>query len=258
MRRIVLLICRPFAAAVFLAVVVSVGAREARAQTSDVPELKVLDRWRGDWIFEISFEKTKTQPEGGHATGTMIGKWFFKDRWLMSNVRADQLDALILQTYDLQKRSYVCWIHGEDGQTIEFVATWDPASSTLTYKPAHAGELSASMKIKFVDEDHSQLEFVIKDASGTVTFHPNVKFTRWKYPLRRLNREELETDMAVRMMLRQVKLTDLGGGHFTGTGRDIQDRLIELEVTQEEHRRSWKTTRRSASGTEVGNSAVGW
>jgi hypothetical protein len=47
-------------AVVFVAIIiVGVRAGEAMGQPLDAPELKVLDRWAGDWIFEASFEKTK-------------------------------------------------------------------------------------------------------------------------------------------------------------------------------------------------------
>jgi hypothetical protein len=188
----------------------------------------------------------------------MVGKWSLRNRWLVSNAVTDVVEALVLQTYDFQKRAYGCWMHASDGGTMEFIGTWDSASNTMTYKPAHAGGLNASATMKFVDADHAEWELVIKDPSGAVGAHQHVKVTRWKYPLRKLTKEELETDMALRLMLRQVKLTDQGGGRFTGTGRDAQDRPIELEVTQEEHRRSWKNTRRSPTGTEGGSGAVGW
>jgi hypothetical protein len=258
MRRIVFLFGRPFMAAVFVAVMVGVRVGEAIGQASDVPELKVLDRWSGDWIFEATFEKTKSQPEGGHFTGTMATKWSLRNRWLESKAVTDVVEALVLQTYDLQKRAYGCWMHISEGGTVEFIGTWDAASNTLTYKPAHAGGPNASATMKFVDADHAEWELMEKDASGAVANHQHVKLTRWKYPARKLTKEELETDMALRLALRQVKLTDQGGGRFTGTGRDAQDRLWELDVTQEEHRRSWKNTRRTATGTEVGNGAVGW
>jgi hypothetical protein len=258
MRHIVALLGRPSVAAVFVAVIVGVRAREAMGQALDAPELKVLDRFAGDWTVEWSLEKTKSQPEGGHFTGTAVGKWSLRNRWLATNFVTDVVEALVLQTYDFQKRAYVSWAHASDGGTIEFIGTWDPASNTLRYKSAHAGEPNMLATMKFVDADHCEWEFVIKDPSGAVAVHQHVKLTRWKYPLRKLTKEELETDMALRLMLRQVKLADQGGGRFTGTGRDAQDRLIELEVTQEEHRRSWKNTRRSPTGTEGGSGAVGW
>jgi hypothetical protein len=128
----------------------------------------------------------------------------------------------------------------------------------MTYKPAHAGGLNASATMKFVDADHAEWELLIKDPSGAVGAHQYVKVTRWKYPLRKLTKEELETDIALREMLRQVKLTDQGSGRFTGSGRDFQDRLVELEVTQGEHRRTWKATWRSANDTHVDNGAASY
>jgi hypothetical protein len=282
MRRIVVLFGRPFVAAVFAAIIAGVWAGEAMGQPLDAAglkvlgrwllqahspatgptlldaaELKVLDRWTGDWIFEGSLEKTKFQPEGGHFAGTMVGKWSLRNRWVVASASGDLIEALVLQTYDFQNRAYRCWIHSAEGETLEFSGAWDPASNTITYKPAHAGEGNALATLKFVDADHSEWELVVKD-SGTVAVHQHVKLTRWKYPLRKLTKEELETDIALREMLRQVKLTDGGGGRFTGTGRDVQDRLVELEITQEEHRRAWKATWRSANDTHVDNGAVGW
>jgi hypothetical protein len=58
-------------------------------------------------------------------------------------------------------------------------------------------------------------------------------------PMRRLSKAELEADMADRLKFHDVALTDQGGGRFTGSGKDADGRLFELEVTQDDHRRSW-------------------
>jgi hypothetical protein len=62
-----------------------------------------------------------------------------------------------------------------------------------------------------------------------------------KIPDHQLTKEEMEADMADRLKLRDVKLTDQGGGRFTGTGSDSQGKLNELEVSQDGRRLSWKT-----------------
>jgi hypothetical protein len=70
-----------------------------------------------------------------------------------------------------------------------------------------------------------------------------------KKPPGKMTKAELEADMAARLNLTDVALTDEGGGRFTGTGKDREGRVFQLEVTQEERRLSWKNTYKSADGT---------
>jgi hypothetical protein len=78
-------------------------------------------------------------------------------------------------------------------------------------------------------------------------------------PLRTLTRTELEADMAQRLGLHDVTLTDQGGGRFTGTGKDAQGRLVELEVKQELRRRSWKNSWKDPNGSSTsGEGSISW
>jgi hypothetical protein len=60
------------------------------------------------------------------------------------------------------------------------------------------------------------------------------------------------------LKLRDVTLTDLGGGRFTGTGMDAEGKLIELAVTQNLQRRSWKTHWMGPTGEASGEGAIAW
>ncbi len=58
--------------------------------------------------------------------------------------------------------------------------------------------------------------------------------------LKQLTTSEMEADLAERLKLHEVKLTDEGGGRFTGTGKDAEGHVVELEATQDKRRRTWK------------------
>jgi hypothetical protein len=75
---------------------------------------------------------------------------------------------------------------------------------------------------------------------------------------RTLTTAELEADMAERLHLRDVALTDQGGGRFTGTGTDAQGRRIELEVTQEERRRTWKAQYQGPDASIKNSGGISW
>jgi hypothetical protein len=75
-------------------------------------------------------------------------------------------------------------------------------------------------------------------------------------PLRQLTKAELEADMADRLKLRDVTLTDERGGRFTGTGKGAEGKPIELAVTQREQRRSWKTHWKGPNGEASGEGAI--
>jgi hypothetical protein len=66
-----------------------------------------------------------------------------------------------------------------------------------------------------------------------------------------LTETELEAYMAERLKLREVALADQGGGRFTGTGKDAEGNLVELEVVQEERWLSWKTRHKSPDGSTI-------
>ena len=69
-------------------------------------------------------------------------------------------------------------------------------------------------------------------------------------PPRPLNKAELERLMSKVLKL-QVKLTDYGGGRFTGTGKNPSGQVAEVEVIQEERKFNWtaKAGGRSVSGS---------
>jgi hypothetical protein len=66
-----------------------------------------------------------------------------------------------------------------------------------------------------------------------------------------LTKAELEADLAERLKLRDVALTDQGGGQFTGTGKDAEGDLVELDVVQEERWLSWKTRHKNPDGSTI-------
>ncbi len=79
-----------------------------------------------------------------------------------------------------------------------------------------------------------------------------------KQPFPQLTKAESEADMADRLKLRDVTLTDQGGGRFTGSGKDAEGKLIELEFTRDEQQRKWKNRWKGANGESSGEGVVRW
>ncbi len=79
-----------------------------------------------------------------------------------------------------------------------------------------------------------------------------------KQPFPQLTKAELEADMGDRLKLRDVTLTDQGGGRFTGTGKDAEGKLIELEVTQDKQQRKWKNRWKGPDSETSGEGVVRW
>jgi YD repeat-containing protein len=73
-----------------------------------------------------------------------------------------------------------------------------------------------------------------------------------------LTKAELAADMAKRLNLRDVTLTEQAGGRFTGTARDAEGKVIELEVNQGERRRSWKLKWKGPNGLEERSDSTSW
>jgi hypothetical protein len=74
---------------------------------------------------------------------------------------------------------------------------------------------------------------------------PNGKFS---VPNRKFSRAELEKHIADKLKLHDVTLVDQGGGRFTGTGKNAEGNVVDVEVTQEERRRTWKSTYKGPKG----------
>src|SRR5262245_50365762 len=106
---------RVFVAAASFAILPAVRAGEATGPAPDVPELKVLDRWIGDWTFEFSSEKAKLQPEAIHIVGTETAKWTLKNRFLERKAASDLGESLILETYDPSRQAYRGWFFSSAG-----------------------------------------------------------------------------------------------------------------------------------------------
>jgi hypothetical protein len=73
-----------------------------------------------------------------------------------------------------------------------------------------------------------------------------------------LTKAELEADMAKRLNLRAVTLTEQGGGRFTGTAKDAKGKVIALVVNQEERRRTWKLKWKGPNGLEERSDSTSW
>jgi hypothetical protein len=73
-----------------------------------------------------------------------------------------------------------------------------------------------------------------------------------------LTKAELEAETAKRHNLHDVTLTEQGGGRFTGTAKNAEGKAIELEVTQEERRRSWKLKWQGPNGLEERSDTTSW
>jgi hypothetical protein len=67
-------------------------------------------------------------------------------------------------------------------------------------------------------------------------------------PYSKFTKTEIENELASRLQLREVKLTDQGGGKFSGTGKTATGEVHQLEVTQSHDGLQWEQSYRSADG----------
>jgi len=129
MKPVVLTVSIP---ATVLSCQVNTGEDVAQGPSPEVPELKNLDHYTGQWEDEIA----------GHpdVRRTEFGEWILNGRFLRQSWSSESTDedtpaahGLTLMTFDTVSKVYRSWAFLATGSVIENEGVWDPITKTFTW-----------------------------------------------------------------------------------------------------------------------------
>ncbi|MEP6673216.1 MAG: hypothetical protein ABJF10_28965 [Chthoniobacter sp.] len=152
---------------------VNAGEDIAEGPSTDVPELKELHHYAGQWEDEIA-----GRPD---ARRTELGEWILNGRFLRqswsteSNDGAPPAHGLTIMTFDTERKVYRSWAFLATGSVIENEGVWDAITKTFTWghrvpesagtvitKTSFAADATQSWSIVKTDE-HDK---VIREVAG--------------------------------------------------------------------------------------------
>jgi hypothetical protein len=155
------------------------GGVHAQEQT---PELKVLGQWVGTWKTEFVNKVAEWNPKEVTATGSITCKWILGGKFAEesgSSLGAGVEHRLILG-YDPERKVYRDWFFNSEGNTVEGLGTWDPKTSTMTWKAEAGPGLTGTARHHFLNADAYEWTYVVKDGAGKVYLDMKGKHTRVK------------------------------------------------------------------------------
>ncbi len=163
-------------------------AGEAQEATPTPPELKPLKRFVGSWEHQVVSKPAAWTPEETTMTLTSEGEWILNGRVLQAKAewsptsqgRSGTKEALVLMTYDPEKKEYRQWHFGSSGSMPrgENLGHWDEASKTFTWKGTLLHGITSTEVHRFTDDETHNWTLVFKDRNGDVWFDLEAKAKR--------------------------------------------------------------------------------
>ncbi len=163
---------RTVSACVALAMFPTASVRGEDGPSADVPELKALEYYAGDWDVVIApNQPNEPSPAKGRskATWTMKGRFLEQAGTLKLTDGQPDLEMTSLMTYDSKKKVYRMWTFVSNGTTTEAEGTWNATAKTMTSltKPDENGQ-TTTIVADFSTVDVERWKFIIKDRAGQV------------------------------------------------------------------------------------------
>ncbi len=151
-------------------------------QSSSRPaELKVLDRWVGEWDCEASTVCNNDKSTEIKMTATVSRKWVLDDQFVQeAESFSDGGKYLMMFGYDQEKKAYRIWRFDSYGRSLDVQGQWDDASQTMTSKIDGPNDISTLVTIHFTDKDTHEWKAVAKDATGKTILKCSEQYTRKK------------------------------------------------------------------------------
>lgn len=173
-----------FFACSFGALATSAAADAPQGPAADVPELRVLNHWVGQWDCDMTVKPNAGLPQGLQAKGTASAEWVLGGRFVQQTATSEGVNGkpgikvMTLMTYDPQKQAYRGWIFFSTGAVRQIEGQWDEATRTMTAKSRDA-DSGGTMLITatFADSGAETWSIVEKDGSGKVVGETSGKNT---------------------------------------------------------------------------------
>jgi hypothetical protein len=139
---------------------VNTGEEIAEGPSPEVPELKELNHYAGQWEDEIS-----GRPE---VRRTELGEWILNGRFLRQSWFTESDDGsapargLTLMTYDTGAKVYRSWAFLATGSVIENEGVWDATTKTFTWGHRLTETAETVITKASFPSDNSQAWFIVK------------------------------------------------------------------------------------------------
>jgi hypothetical protein len=183
-----------FATMFLMSGLIDTPAARAADQDNRPAELKVLDRWIGNWVME-STVKSDDLPQAGKVTFNTSIRWTLANRFLQCDAQGvgAQGDTKIkaafiwICTYDPSAKTYIStsfWSNTGDnidywGGGIPATGQWDEKAQTLTAKGTDpANGITTVSVTKWIDADHHEFVRTVTDSAGKVLMEVSGKVRR--------------------------------------------------------------------------------
>ncbi|HSI11195.1 MAG TPA: hypothetical protein VK961_04090 [Chthoniobacter sp.] len=161
------------------------GEDIAEGPATDVPELKELNHYAGQWEEEIAGRPGVRRTE--------FSEWILQGRFLRQTWSTESKDGtpaahgLTLMTYDVERKAYRSWAFLATGSVIENEGSWDAATNTFVWahritgtsetvvtKASFPNETTQAWSIVKTDEQNKVIREVAGQSSRRAlsTLHP--------------------------------------------------------------------------------------
>ena len=159
----------------------------ARAQDAGQkmsPELKVLNRFVGEWEETVLQKPAAWTPKRTTITATGTRKWILNGRMIENKgVWSPSKDEFLhLMTYDAEKGEYRQFYFDKDNPVLrdEVRGKWDEKTKTMTFKGEMANGVQSVVIDRFLDDDSFTWTLVATDRAGKVVLDMEGKCVRKK------------------------------------------------------------------------------
>ena len=132
---------------------------------TDVPELKVLSHYVGQWDVKINSKETPFE------SGEVSAVWILDGRFVQQTINLNVINSSTplkistMMTYDPDVRKYRFWRFVSNGNVTEASGTWDAKTKTMTLVGKDT-DLTATTTASFAKEGVEEWKIVVKDSSG--------------------------------------------------------------------------------------------
>ena len=164
-----------------------IGASLAMAQEPGQkmsPELKVLNRFVGEWEETVVQNPAAWTPQQTTITAAGTRKWILDGHMIENKgVWSPSKDEFLhLMTYDAEKGEYRQFYFDKNNLASrdENRGKWDEATKTLTFKGEMPNGVQSVLIQHFVDDDSFTWTWVAKDRAGKVVLDMEAKCVRKK------------------------------------------------------------------------------
>lgn len=145
------------------------------------PELKVLDRYVGNWNTEIVNKVSERNPKEVRVSGTLTNEWVLDGRFMqMRGKSSTGVENIQMRTYDSQKKQYRAWLFDSTGTAASSIGQWHEQTKTMTWKGDQGNGITAISPVRFVGDDTIEWKLGARNEEGKVFMDMEGTFKRRK------------------------------------------------------------------------------